>query len=42
MTQQFLSKPSYKAMIRKFFESHIFKVDDVMRKSLTDCLSLYV
>ncbi len=42
MTQQFISKPTYKNMIRRFFDNQIFKVDGNIRKSLTDCLSLYV
>lgn len=42
MTQQFLSKPTYKTMIRKFFDDYIFKVDGIIRKALTDSLSLYV
>jgi hypothetical protein len=42
MTQQFISKPTFKNTIRRFFDNQIFKVDGKVRKALTDCLSLYV
>lgn len=29
-------------MIQKFFDNNIFIVDGIIRKSLTDCLSLYI
>lgn len=42
MTFQFLSKPTFKSLIQKFFDNNIFVVDGNIRKSLTDCLSLYI
>ena len=42
MSKDFLSKPVYRKIIRRFFDTFIFVVDSSVREALTHCLALYV
>lgn len=42
LSQQYLSKGTYRSSITKFFDENIFKVENENREALTKCLALYI